>query len=199
HQRRWNGTGHSGVFADARTASFHREISELSLQRKWLFLAFLLLDGKRIAANYGFIYRKELYYYLSGIEMQGELAKYSLGRVLHLYSIAEAIKQGIEVYDFMRGTERYKYDFNSVNVTNWTILMYANKIGFAQHKFKIVLLIDSMKRRAARERLLWSQVSKEQRAHSGGLAVHIARRIRTNIMDGIQKLRSPEKSITNGE
>lgn len=199
HQKRWNGSGHQGVFADTRTADFHREFSEIALKRKWLFLAFLLLDGKRIAANYGFVFRKELLYYLSGIEIHGQLAKYSLGRVLHLYSISEAIKQGIEVYDFMRGTERYKYDFNSVDATNWTVLMYPYRIGLSQLKFKIVLLVDSMKRRIARERLLWSQVSKEQRALSGGLAAHVARRIQTDIKDGIQKLRSPEKSITNGD
>jgi CelD/BcsL family acetyltransferase involved in cellulose biosynthesis len=199
HQRRWNGSGHLGVFGDTRTTSFHREVSEISLKRKWLFLAFLELDGKRIAGNYGFVFRNKLFYYLSGIEMHGDLSKYSLGRVLHLFSIQEAIRQGVEVYDFMRGTERYKYDFNSVDVPNWTILMYASRFGLVRQKFNIVLLIDSMKRRIARERLLWSQVSSEQRAVSGGLMCHIARRIQTNLRDGLRKLRSPEKSLSTPE
>jgi hypothetical protein len=116
-----------------------------------------------------------------------------------LYSIAEAIKRGVEVYDFMRGTERYKYDFNGVDQTNWTILLYPDSAKLSAQKFKTVLLIDSMKRRAIRERLLWSQVSKEERAHSGGLAAHVVRRIRTNVKDGLHKLRSPEKSLTVDE
>ncbi|MEK7250106.1 MAG: GNAT family N-acetyltransferase, partial [Bacteroidota bacterium] len=199
HQKRWNESGQSGVLADARTAGFHREISELFFKRKRLFLAFLLLDGRRVAANYGFVYRKELLHYLSGIEMRAELSKYSIGRVLQMYSIAEAAKQGIKVYDFMRGPEEYKYDFNSVDVTNWTVLMYPSRTGFIELKFKMMLLIDSMRRRANKERLLWSKASKGQGVLSRAMAAHVAKRIRTNIGDGIQKLRSPEKSLTNRE
>lgn len=199
HQKRWNESGHSGVFADDRTARFHREISELFLKRKWLFLAFLLLDGKRIAANYSFVYRKELLHYLSGIEMRDELLKYSIGRVLQIYSIAEAAKQGIEVYDFMRGPEEYKYYFNSVDVINWTVLMYPGKTGLIEFKFKIILLIDSLKRRAMKERLLWNQASKGQGMLSRASVDHLSKRTRTNIKDGLQKLRSPEKSLSNRE
>ncbi len=199
HQKRWKESGHSGVLADARTAGFHREISELFFKRERLFLAFLLLDGRRVAANYGFVYRKELLHYLSGIEMRDELLKYSIGRVLQMYSIAEAAKRGIEVYDFMRGPEEYKYYFNSVDVTNWTVLMYPSRTGFIELKFKMMLLIDSMRRRANKERLLWSKASKGQGVLSRAMAAHVAKRIRTNIGDGIQKLRSPEKSLTNRE
>jgi CelD/BcsL family acetyltransferase involved in cellulose biosynthesis len=199
HQKRWNGSGQSGVFANVTTANFHREIARLFHEKHWLFLAFLRLDGKRVAANYGFIYRNQFFYYLSGIQIHGELAKYSLGKGLHLYSMAEVLKHGVKVYDFMRGTERYKYDFGGVDENNWTILMYPAGAIVAKHKFKIVLLVDSLRRRLAEERFLWNHISNgEEKAHRG-LVAHIVQRIRKNIADGMQKVRAPEKSLTNGE
>jgi CelD/BcsL family acetyltransferase involved in cellulose biosynthesis len=196
HQQRWNGSGQLGVFACQTTRAFHEEFATLAFERRWLFLAFLTLNGKRVAANYGFVHNNEFFYYLSGIQMQGELAKYSLGRILHMYSIAEAIRRGIGTYDFMRGTERYKYDFNSTDAQNWTILMYPHNGVASRLKFKGILLIDSLKRRAAKEKFLMQHAAKEN-GTNGSIAGLLAQRIRANLKDGLQKLKSPERSLSH--
>lgn len=196
HQNRWNGSGHLGVFADPRAEAFHREFASLAFQRKWLFLAFLQLNGKRVAANYAFNYNGVLYYYLSGIDLCDSLAKYSLGRVLHMRSISKAITQGCRVYDFMRGTERYKYDFNGVDATNWTMLLYSPASELVETRFKMLLLFESLQRRVARERLLWKLASAGEGASVLALVKHLASRLQTNFRDGVQKLHSPEKSLT---
>jgi hypothetical protein len=33
------------------------------------------------------------------------------------------IEEGVPVYDFLRGTERYKYELGARNVPNWSVLM----------------------------------------------------------------------------
>lgn len=196
HQKRWNGSGHLGVFACPATRGFHEEFAALAFERRWLFLAFLTLDGKRVAANYGFVHNNGFYYYLSGIQIQGELGKYSLGRILHMYSIAEAIKRGITMYDFMRGTERYKYDFNSVDAQNWTVLMYPRPKAGSRLKFKGILLMDSLKRRAAKEKFLLTHAAKENGTNAS-IAGLILQRARTNLKHGLQKLKAPERSVSH--
>ncbi len=195
HQKRWNDIGYPGAFADPRVNAFHRAMAELAFKRGWLFLAFLTFDGKRVACNYGLKYGKDFFHYLSGNDIGADLQKYSVGRVLHIYTIKELAPRGVEVYDFMRGPEEYKYYFNSEDETNWTILMYPNGHTMVEHKFKMILLRDSWKRRMERERFLWRQVAKRESVFSKAMINHVRERVRTNIGDGLQKLRSPEKTI----
>jgi hypothetical protein len=114
-----------------------------------------------------------------------------------LYSIAEAIRRGIGTYDFMRGTERYKYDFNSADAQNWTILMYPRNGAASRLKFKGIVLLDSLKRRAAKEKFLLQHAAKEN-GTNGRMAGLLAERVRANLKDGFQKLKSPERSLSHG-
>lgn len=195
HQRRWNEIGHLGVFSDSRAESFHREMADIAWDRHRLFLAFLLLNGERKAAIYGFLYRNEFFFYLSGIDMQESLEKYSLGRILHLYSMMEVTKRGVGVYDFMRGTERYKYDLNGVDADNWTIVAYPAGRRLGALKFKLAMLANSLQRRLSKERFLWRQSLKGKGAFSAASLKFIVGRLSTNIKDGLIKIKSPEKSL----
>ncbi|MEO8167053.1 MAG: GNAT family N-acetyltransferase, partial [bacterium] len=67
HQERWIHAGHQGVFEDSVQARFHKEVATACFQQGWLFLAFLRLNGKRVAVNYGFHCKERVMTYLNGM------------------------------------------------------------------------------------------------------------------------------------
>jgi CelD/BcsL family acetyltransferase involved in cellulose biosynthesis len=195
HQDQWKNMGRTGVFADERAVTFHRKIARLFADRGWLFLTFLKINGRRVAANYGFKVKEELCTYLNGMLHLTEVAKYSPGRVLHGFTIEDGIRHGASVYDFLRGTERYKYSFNAVGLPNWTILMYNPDTFKAEWKFRIHLLQRSLRRRGVQEVTMCNQVLKEHGLLSKEVLKHVLKRTRRVLKDGIKKAQEPEKPI----
>ena len=58
---------------------------------------------------------------MGGARDMGEAWNHSPGIVFESYCIQEALGRGARVYDFLRGTEPYKYRFGAVDVPNWRI------------------------------------------------------------------------------
>jgi CelD/BcsL family acetyltransferase involved in cellulose biosynthesis len=152
HQERWNRGGWWGAFADRDMAAFHCEAAERLGRRGWLFLAFLRVDGRRWAVNYGFAFRDEVAIYLTGSrESSPALARHSPGRAVHALCMQWTVESGRPVYDFMRGAERYKYELGAVDVPNWTLVAYPrpSRVTAATHRLHRVLA--AARRRAAHE------------------------------------------------
>ena len=106
HQRRWNQRWLPGVFGGGRVQAFHRDAARRLLQKGWLRLFSLRLDGLTQASLYCFAYGDRLCYYQGGFEPT--LARLSLGTVLTARAIQSAIGEGRQVFDFLRGDEPYK-------------------------------------------------------------------------------------------
>lgn len=196
HQRRWTGVGMKGVYDDARAAAFQREMARLFFDCGWLFLAFLRLDGARVAALCGFEHGGQLAYYLNGVGELGDAARYSPGLVMHSLCMEEMIGRGVRVYDFLRGTERYKYECGAVDVPNWTTLMFRRGARWAKVKNALALLAESLARRIEQERLSFRHRLRMHGLVSRETAGWIARRVSMTVRDGVRKLQSPEQSLT---
>jgi len=100
-------------FMDDRMAAFFREIAEGSLGDGSLRLAFLSANGEDIASVFQFRTDRSLLLYNSGYDPEARAA--NPGLVLIARCIEEAIAEGAPEYDFLRGTERYKYDLGGVD------------------------------------------------------------------------------------
>ncbi len=195
HQSRWNVVGHQGVFADSITDQFHRGVAPLLMKRGWLLLAFLKMEGKRFVGDYGLVYRSECSTYLGGAFETPKVNRYSPGNVLLMHIMRECHTLGVKVYDFMRGTERYKYTLGAVNVPNWTLLMYSKGGRKAQLLHSARLLRDALVRRSIHE---WSYLAHHARKHgvfSAGFLSYCVKRCGTILSDAIQKAREPDKSL----
>jgi CelD/BcsL family acetyltransferase involved in cellulose biosynthesis len=77
------------------------------LQRGWLRLFTLRLDGNAVASLYGFHYGRVFYFYQSGFNPA--YANHSVGLLMMAFAIQSAIEEGAEEYDMLHGTERYKF------------------------------------------------------------------------------------------
>ena len=108
HQQRWQDRrGGSTAFYSPALLAFHEEFSRLALERGWLRLLVVRLDGTPAAAFYGFRYQRRFYFYQSGFDPQYK--KVSAGIALLGHTIKTAIDEGADEYDFLHGDEPYKF------------------------------------------------------------------------------------------
>lgn len=84
-------------------------------------LSFLQIEGKNASAILSFENQSELFGYNSGYDPSFNY--YSAGLLLHAFKIKEAIEKGKKTYDFLRGTERYKYDLGGKDMNLYKIEM----------------------------------------------------------------------------
>ena len=109
HIERWNGRGGSTALRGAKVVAFHEEVTRLALERGWLRLFVLHLDGKPVAALYGFRYRHVFSFYQSGFDPS--YSRYSVGQATLALTIKDALEEGAAEYDFLHGDERYKFNW----------------------------------------------------------------------------------------
>ena len=106
HNMRWRDRGGSDAFHTPGLVAFHREFSQLALERGWLRLYVLRLNRKPAACLYGFLYGGTFYFYQSGFDPAYD--KQSVGLVSMGLGIKSAIEEGAEEYDLLHGNEAYK-------------------------------------------------------------------------------------------
>ncbi len=110
HEEQW---GSAGSAFSGRREGFHREFARAALDRGWLRLWFLQVDGKPIAAKYNFRYAGVEFSYQAGRERAWN--RYSVGVVVLARALRQAVEDGVAEYRFLRGGERYKYRFANVD------------------------------------------------------------------------------------
>jgi CelD/BcsL family acetyltransferase involved in cellulose biosynthesis len=100
-------------FMDDRMAIFFQEVAAGFFRAGTLRLAFLSSGGEDVAAAFQFRTRRSVLLYNSGYDPERRSAQ--PGLVLVARCIENALAEGAEEYDFLRGTERYKYDLGGVD------------------------------------------------------------------------------------
>ncbi len=106
HERRWNLKGLQGNFKANRVRAFHFEVAPLFFRRGWLRFYEATLDGKTQALLYAFQGPTTFSYYQSGF--LPESSAFSPGGILLALGAENAIREGRQVFDFLRGPEPYK-------------------------------------------------------------------------------------------
>lgn len=104
HRARW---GRQSEFLAAE--AFHRDFARTALERGWLRLWRLEIDGCPVAAHHGLRFVDAEYAYQAGREPGWE--DYEVARALWLHTIRAALESGATEYRFLRGDEPYKMRF----------------------------------------------------------------------------------------
>jgi CelD/BcsL family acetyltransferase involved in cellulose biosynthesis len=134
HAARWG--GRSSAFADRE--QFHRDFAARALERGWLRLWFLELDGRAVAAWYGFRFSGAQFAYQAGRDPS--LDSLSVGTVLLIHTIRDALDEGALEYRFLRGGEAYKGRFATEDFGVETFGVAGGRIGRAM--LSTVLALD---------------------------------------------------------
>jgi CelD/BcsL family acetyltransferase involved in cellulose biosynthesis len=188
HQERWARDGYWGAFADPRRAEFQGDVAPRLAARGWLELSFLRVGGERVAVNCNFAFRDTVYVYLTGARNRPDLRQYSPGKVVHGLCMSRAVEHGRTVYDFMRGTEHYKYEFGAVDVPNWTIVAYPRSPRRTAAIHALDVLLRGIARRSRRELRLLRETGRAEGWLSRGMLDHLVRGSRRAVKDFLEKL-----------
>lgn len=94
---------------DPQHVAFFRSIVPVLYENGWLQFDFLTVDGAPAAAYLNLVYEKRLMVYNSGLLRGGDVDHLSAGILLLANMIRQAIERNVEVFDFLRGNESYKY------------------------------------------------------------------------------------------
>jgi hypothetical protein len=111
HQKRWNYANESGSFGCAKRRRFYRLISESFLQKQWLELWLLEVNGIDVAAQFCFKYRDTAYVLQEGFDPN--FGNDKVGYVLRAAVIRHLIDSGIETYDFLGGFNSHKQNWGA--------------------------------------------------------------------------------------
>lgn len=106
HQERWRLRGGPGAFASAGRREFYYNMAALFVERGWLEFWILQLDGKPVAAQYGFRYRNAVYSLQEGFDPAYSSDR--VGYVLRAHVLKTLIGEGIRQYDFLGGEDPSK-------------------------------------------------------------------------------------------
>jgi len=123
HQMRWEQKGFGGAFKSQRFLTFHREISSIFSKIGWARLDFLILNGEKLAGNYGYRYNNRYYFYLPGLN-PFLFPEVSPGILLLFYCIKLAIQEECAEIDLLRGTAGYKMAWASGVRRSTTLRLY---------------------------------------------------------------------------
>jgi Acetyltransferase (GNAT) domain len=101
HQKRWQFLGEPGTFRLSARRQFYYEISRQFMSRGWLEFWVLEVDGKPVAAQFGFRYGDTVVQLQEGYDP--DYSTDSIGYVLRAHVIKELIATGTRRYDFLSG------------------------------------------------------------------------------------------------
>jgi CelD/BcsL family acetyltransferase involved in cellulose biosynthesis len=106
HRARWGGI--SDAFSPKRW-EFHKEFAAQALARGWLRLWIAEVEGRPIAAWYGFRFGDADWYYQAGRDPAWERS--SVGFALLTHTMRESFEDGMREYRLLLGDESYKDRF----------------------------------------------------------------------------------------
>ncbi|MDZ7341281.1 MAG: GNAT family N-acetyltransferase [candidate division KSB1 bacterium] len=126
HQMRAKAMHRESAFDSDLIRKFHKQLIPLLFDKGIYKLYYLKLNGKIECCLYAFIYNGIFYFYQSGFNP--ELAKFSLGNIILLNTIREAIEQNCFQYDFLKGNEPYKSRWAQSQKITLALLICGSKI-----------------------------------------------------------------------
>lgn len=124
HQQRWNHIGFPGTFGEKRMYDFMRDVVSSSHSKGRLSLkkAVPTEEGESTAAvDLIFRYKDRVYLMHRALDDDSAFIDDSPGNVLLNVAIKEAADSGKKVFDFLRGTESFKFRTANDSVTNRTL------------------------------------------------------------------------------
>lgn len=107
HAQRWQARGGSDGFSSPQVQAFHQDVAARLFAKGWLKLYLMESKGQPIAGIYGLEYGDTFSFYQSGMSPQWD--RYSVGMVLLGETIKESFSRKLAIYDFLHGTEEYKF------------------------------------------------------------------------------------------
>jgi len=109
HNSRWDEREGGSTITSPTVHAFHADFAAAALERGWLRMSFLEVEGTAVAALYAWRIGGRYAYFQAGFDTAW--ADKSVGLVLMAHTVREAIEEGADEYDLLLGDETYKARF----------------------------------------------------------------------------------------
>jgi len=100
-----------------------KNFSEKCMAQSWLQMDFLSVNGREVAGLLHCRYNGSLLMYLMAVDKTFN-KNISIGNILIGLCLEEAISNGINIYDFLRGNEAYKFHWASSGLRSLSVKFY---------------------------------------------------------------------------
>jgi len=104
---------------------FHAEIIRTIAKNGWLRLQLLYFDDVPVAFLYGYKFEQTFFFYQTGYDLN--YRNDGAGSIILQYSIEQAFIEKCISYEFLRGTEEYKYHFSSGERNSHTVMLWSRQ------------------------------------------------------------------------
>lgn len=127
HIRRWQQTSTPSLFNNKQNIDFYKYLVRILFKHGFIHYSELQLNGRQIAAHFGFIYQDRFYYYKPTYDI--DLQKYSPGTLLMMDLIEDMKRRKITYFDFLRGKEGYKLKFSNTETVISSLFYFEGKMA----------------------------------------------------------------------
>ena len=107
------------VFMDQAMEAYFLANAQVILQAGWLWLSFLEVDGRRVASTFAYDYNGTVALYNSGYDPAYSFL--SVGLLAVVFCLQEAVLANRRSFDFLQGSEPYKYDLGGRDLAVYNI------------------------------------------------------------------------------
>jgi CelD/BcsL family acetyltransferase involved in cellulose biosynthesis len=108
HQATWTARRQPGSFADPFFGRFHHALIRRGMPRKEIDLWRVTAGERLVGILYNFRYRGHVLAYQSGFAYEPAVARLKPGLTCHRMAIEACAEDGVAVYNFLAGDDRYK-------------------------------------------------------------------------------------------
>ena len=150
HQRRWTALGKPGIFATKQMRSFHHDLAQTLERDDMLDLVLLHAGDETIGARYSFNFRGAHSFYASGFDPDERWASHSLGMLMDVHGISNAIKNGMSREDLLRGDGAYKQRYAPTHTLNLDLRVF--RTGSAYRRYQLYQTVRGAARRLLRRK-----------------------------------------------
>src|SRR5690606_31077933 len=126
HLMRMDEVAMESKFLKLDSQKFHKIIRDYN-NKEFILIVQAIKEEKVIGTFYGFVSSNRYAYFASGIDPN--FSKYSIGTVLMAKVIDYSISKGYKYFDFLRGTEDYKFKWTKETNQNYTAYSFVNILG----------------------------------------------------------------------
>jgi CelD/BcsL family acetyltransferase involved in cellulose biosynthesis len=137
HERMWAARDRSSSWDRDRCANFHKQLVRRAGPGRGPAITLATKGGDVVGVEYGFLWQHSYSYYNGGWDPA--FRRLSLGTVLIDETIRACAERGVQVFDFLRGIEPYKYRFGAKDRIDETWLLPRGATGrMLNMKFDLV-------------------------------------------------------------
>lgn len=121
HRKRWELAGQEGAFVRRPLmVDFYRKMAPFALEKGWLALFSLSVNGQVMASQYGYIYNQIFSQLQEGFEPD---APSGIGNVLRQHVIRWCIENNVNEYDFLGGFSAHKKQWKSERRQGYSLFL----------------------------------------------------------------------------